>query len=152
VGKRTRATVRHCKYGGGTIHVLMRPQDTPPAKTSSEDNSQRWGHTNQHTDNTLPGSLDGCPPDVRGAVQPMHEESQGSRGHTLNLNTDRRVCSQACNSCPSVMCPSGRTIWEQALVQFQRTRQMRQPPTSPQSTSKVQPACTAHNHTGCTYE
>jgi len=58
VGNQTRATVRHCKDGGGTVHAQTGPQGTPPAKTDSKDKSQKWVHMIQRAGDTLAGHLD----------------------------------------------------------------------------------------------
>jgi len=79
VGKETRATGRHCKYVGGTIHAQTRPKKTPPAKTDNEDKSWKWIRTIQHTGDMLAGRLDEHTRDVQIAAQPMHQENQGSR-------------------------------------------------------------------------
>ena len=93
MGKQTRATVRHGKDGGGTIHAQTWPQVAPPAKTDSKDKSRQRGHTIQYTADTLVGRLDGRTSNVQGAAQPMHEESHGSRSETLNPDHDIRHCS-----------------------------------------------------------
>jgi len=59
VGEQTRATVRHCEDGGSAVHVQTGPQETPPAKTDSKDNSRKRVHINQRTGYTLAGRLDG---------------------------------------------------------------------------------------------
>jgi len=46
---------------------------------------------------------------------------------------------------PSGVRPSGRTILERALVGPQGSRQARQPPTPPQSTSQVHPGRAVHD-------
>jgi len=74
-----RATVRHCKDHGGTIHGQTRPEETPPAKSGSDDESRTRVCTIQHTGDMVAGNLDRRTSDVQGAAQPMHEESQGSR-------------------------------------------------------------------------
>jgi len=67
VGKQTRATVRHCKDGGGAVHLQTGPQETPPAKTDSKDKSRKRVHTIQRAGDTLAGRLDGRASDVSGA-------------------------------------------------------------------------------------
>jgi len=67
VGKQTRATVRHCKNGGSTIHTQTRPQETPPAKTDSKDKGRRRFHTIQQPGDMLARCLDGHAPDAQGA-------------------------------------------------------------------------------------
>jgi len=79
VGKQTTATVQHCQNVGGTIHMQMRPQETPPAKIDSKDKGRGRVYMVQRTDDMLPLRLDGCAADTQGAPQPMPEESQGSR-------------------------------------------------------------------------
>jgi len=79
VGKQTRATVRHRKNGGGTVHTELRPQETPPGKTDRKDKCWRRIHTVQQTDDMQAQHLDGRAPDTEGAPQTMHEESQGTR-------------------------------------------------------------------------
>ena len=74
----------------------------------------------------------------------MHEESQGSRSETPNPYRDIQGSTIECKGRPSTLRPSGRTIWERALVAPQRSKQARQPPTSPQSTSQVGPGHAAH--------
>lgn len=61
-----------------TIVAQTWPQNTPPAETATEDKSQRWGHTIQQTDVPWAARLHGRTPDVQGAAQLIHEESQGS--------------------------------------------------------------------------
>jgi len=63
VGKQTRATVRHCKDGGGTVHGQTGPQDIPPAKSDRNDKSRTRVHTIQPTGGMLAGPLDGCASD-----------------------------------------------------------------------------------------
>ena len=115
------------------------PQETAPAETDSKDKIREWDHRIQHTGDTLARCPDGHTPNVSRAAQPSHEEGQGSRSRTPNPYQDIRHCSGERNGCPSVMSPSGHTIWERALVGPQRSRQPRRPPTPPQSTSQVHP-------------
>jgi len=58
VGQPMRATVQHRRNGGGTIHTQTRPQETPPAKTDSEDKRRKRVLTVQQTGDTLAQRLD----------------------------------------------------------------------------------------------
>jgi len=82
----------------------------------------------------------------------MHEEGHGSRSYTPNSYQDIRRCSGERKGRPGGVRPSGRTLWERALVGPQRSRQVRRPPTPPQSTSQVHPGRAADDPTGRTNE
>jgi len=78
----------------------------------------------------------------------MHEKTQGSRSDTPNPHNDIRSSTRKYMGRPSSLRPSGRTIWERALVGSQTSRLVRRPPTSPQSASQVRPGSAAHNPKG----
>ena len=128
------------------------PQEPPPAKTDSTDHSWQRVDTVQYTADTFTGRWDGPTSNVQGAAPPMHEESKDSRSETVNHCHDIQHCSWECKGLPRGMRPSHRTVWVWALVGSQRSWQAQWPPTPPQSTTQVNPGCTAHNPTGCTYE
>ena len=136
------------KNGGGTIHAQARPQKSPPAEDDSKDKSLRRVYTIQQRGDTPAGCLDGDAPDVQGAPRPMHEESQGSPSQTPNSYKDIRGCSGECESHPNCLCPSGRTIWERALLGSQRSRQTKRPSNSLKSTSQIRSGGAAHDPTG----
>jgi len=73
----------------------------------------------------LAGRLDGRAPDVQGATQPMHKESQRSRSQTQNPYKDKQGRPWQRESRPNSLRPNGRTIWERTLVGYQRSRQAR---------------------------
>jgi hypothetical protein len=88
-----KATFQHFNYAGGTIHTQPRAQETPPPKTESKDKSWQRGHTIQYTGDMMIGRLDACTPNIQGAAQPMHEESQVNTGVTLNADYKIPYCS-----------------------------------------------------------
>jgi len=75
----------------------------------------------------------------------IREESRGSRGQSPIVYQDIPRCRWERTGCSSGVCPSGRNIWERALVRPQGSRQAAQPPTPPQSTSQVHPGRAAHD-------
>jgi len=64
VGKQARATVQHCKDGGGAVHAQMGPQETPPAKADSKDKSWKRVHMIQRAGDILAGRPNGCASDT----------------------------------------------------------------------------------------
>jgi len=130
----------------------MRPQETPRAKISSKDKSRKQGYMIEYTSDTLAGRVDGHTFDLQGAAQSMNEENQGSRSYTPNPYHDIRRCFWYRQAHPWCVRPSGRTIWERALVRSQRSGQARRPPTPAQLTNQVHPGCSTHNPEGWTNE
>jgi hypothetical protein len=134
------------------IHAQRRPQETPPAKTDSKDNSRKRVHMVQCTGDTMAGRVVGCTSDLDGAPQPMHEDSQGSRGQAPNPHQGIQRCSWERKCRSSGVRPSDRTIRNGALVGSQGSRYARRPPTPPQSTSQIHPGRADHDPAGCTNE
>jgi len=152
LGKYTRATVRYGEYGSGTVYLQTRPQETPPAKANRIDKSCEQIHAVQQRGDALGRRLDRRAPDVQGAPQPMHEESQISRSETPNPHKDIPSSTRERKGHPSSLRSSGRTLRERALVGTQRNREARRPPASPRLTSQVRPGGTAQNPEGGTNE
>jgi len=111
-----RATVRYGKNGSGSVYAQTRPQEIPPANANSKDKGRERIHTVQQRGDPQARHLDGRAPDVQGAPQPMHEESQSSRSETLNPHKDIRGSTRERKGHPSSLRPSGRTVRERALV------------------------------------
>jgi len=70
-------------------------------------------------------SLDGCPPDVKRASQPMHEEGQGNRSPNARTHNDARNSPRVSKSCPDCLRSSRRVVWRRALVGPERDWQTR---------------------------
>jgi len=111
-----RATLRYSKNGSSTVYAQARPQETHLAKANSKDKGRKWIHTVQQRGDALARHLDGRAPDVQGAPQPMLEESQGSRRETPNPHKNIRGCTRERKGRLSSLHPSGRSVWERALV------------------------------------
>jgi len=139
------AAVWYSYNGSGTVRTQTRPQKAPLAEADCNDNSWRWLYTIQQRSNTLAEGLDGCALDVQGAPRLMHQESQGGRSLTSNLDNDVWGCPRQCDSQPNSLDSSGCTIWEQALVGPHRSRQARWSPTPTKLPSQIHSWSAAHN-------
>ena len=64
----------------------------------------------------MTGSLDGRPPDVQTASQPMHEEGPRSRSPMARTHDDATNHPTASKSCADSLCSSRHVIWQRALV------------------------------------
>jgi len=91
------------------------------------------------------GGHDGCPPNVSGASQPMHEESDRHRRMTPVTHSSAWGCTSMCDSSTGSLCPGRRAVWKQGLVGSKERQLARWPPVTPQSTSQVNPGHTADN-------
>jgi len=73
VGKQSRPPVRHYEDQRSSLNTLKRPQESPPAKNPSKNQSGRPLRPVQHRSHMVAGSVDGCPLNVQRASQPLHQ-------------------------------------------------------------------------------
>jgi len=152
VGKQARPPVRHCEDGSSTLHTQERPQEAPPAKTHSKNESGRRLRPVQQRSDTVGGSMDGCPPNVQTASQPLHDEGQGSRSPTARTDGDARNRPRAGKGRSDSLRPSGCTIRQRIMVGPERDRQTRGSSTPPESAVQVNPGRSAHDATRSAHE
>jgi len=115
VGRQTRATVRHRKNGGGTIHTQTRPQETPPAKTDSKDKDRRRVHTVQQAGDMVARRLDGCAPDAQGAPQPCMKKARETEARLRTLTKTYGVVPESVRAiqvaCVQAVALYGSELW-----------------------------------------
>jgi len=100
----------------------------------------------------MDGNLDGRPPDVQRASQPVDKEGQGSRSPFAHTQEHTRNHLRASHRCPHSLRSSRRAIWKRGLVGPERDRQIRGSSTPAQSARYINPARPPHDANGCTYE
>jgi len=73
----------------------------------------------------MAGSLDGLPPEVQRAPQPMHEECPDSSSPDARTHEDARNRPRVSKSYPDRLCSIRRIVWKRALVGPERDWQTR---------------------------
>ena len=126
----------------------MRPQGPPPANTNIKHKGREQTHTFQQCGDALASRLDGRTPDVHGAPRLTHEESQGSRNKTPNLNNNIPANPRERKGGSSSLHPRGRTVWPRSMLGSQGNMQARLPPTTPESINLIHPGKAAHDPEG----
>jgi len=91
------------------------------------------------------GGLDGRPPNIQEASQPMHEDRESCRRMTPVTHRPAWGRTSMSESSPGSLHPCSRAIRNRALVGSEGRQPARRPPTTPQSKSHVNPGCTANN-------
>jgi len=96
--------------------------------------------------------MDGCPPNIQRASQPLHEEGKGSRSPTARTDEDAQSRPRVGKGCSNSLRPNGRTIRQRIMVGPERDRQTRGSSTPPESAGQVNPGRSAHDATGSAHE
>jgi len=129
-----------------------RPPEAPPAKTHSKKQGGRRLCPVQLQSNTVPGSMDGCPPNVQRASQPLHKEGQGSRRPTAHSDEDTLNRPGGSQSHSGSLHSSGYTRRQRIMVRPERNWQTRGCSTPPESAGQVNPVRPAHDTTRSAHE
>jgi len=99
----------------------------------------------------MAGGLDGRPPNVEGASQPIHGQGGSRRNTTLVSHSNVWSCTSMCESKTKSLHPGRHAGWKHALVGSEGRLPARRPPASPDLTSQVNPGGAADDPARCAH-